>query len=170
MPESRDEPSGDETSRTLDRRRFPLGCTTFAAAPHQAWRSDVAFEHGADLTAPRAGIPNRPPGRDRRERARAHTRRTDEQPDRGSCGPVPDARVNCCRKGADGSADRRPGSARFLCWPAGASNREHVLLFLGQRLLALKWKNFKIHLDGLDRCVSDLLIWRNHVRRLHHRL
>ena len=31
MPESRDEPRGDETSRTLDRRRFLLGCTTLAA-------------------------------------------------------------------------------------------------------------------------------------------
>ena len=31
------------------------------------------------------------------------------------------------------------------------SNREHVLLFLGQKLMAVKWRNYKIHLDGLDR-------------------
>ncbi len=32
-----------------------------------------------------------------------------------------------------------------------ASDREHVLLFLGQRLMAVKWRNYKMHLDGLDR-------------------
>jgi arylsulfatase len=31
------------------------------------------------------------------------------------------------------------------------SNREHVLLFLGQKLMAVKWRNYKLHLDGLDR-------------------
>jgi arylsulfatase len=31
------------------------------------------------------------------------------------------------------------------------SNREHVLLFLGQKLMAVKWRNYKMHLDGLDR-------------------
>jgi len=31
------------------------------------------------------------------------------------------------------------------------SNREHVLLFLGQKLMAVKWRNYKIHMDGLDR-------------------
>ena len=31
------------------------------------------------------------------------------------------------------------------------SNRDHVLLFLGQKLMAIKWRNYKIHLDGLDR-------------------
>ena len=31
------------------------------------------------------------------------------------------------------------------------SNREHVLLFLGQKLMAVKWRNYKIHLNGLDR-------------------
>ena len=30
------------------------------------------------------------------------------------------------------------------------SNREHVLLFLGQKLMAVKWRNYKIHLNGLD--------------------
>ena len=30
------------------------------------------------------------------------------------------------------------------------SNREDVLLFLGQKLMAIKWRNYKIHLDGLE--------------------
>jgi len=41
MPESRDEPRGDETSRTLDRRRFLLGCTTLAAAAGMSGVSPV---------------------------------------------------------------------------------------------------------------------------------
>src|SRR5262249_51534422 len=32
-----------------------------------------------------------------------------------------------------------------------ASNRDHVLLFLGQKPIAVKWRNYKLHLDGLDR-------------------
>jgi arylsulfatase A-like enzyme len=39
------------------------------------------------------------------------------------------------------------------------SNREHVLLFLGQRLMAIKWRNFKIHLDGLDRVDGVIEDW-----------
>jgi arylsulfatase len=39
----------------------------------------------------------------------------------------------------------------FLTGRQETSNREHVLLFLGQRLMAIKWRNFKIHLEGLDR-------------------
>jgi hypothetical protein len=39
----------------------------------------------------------------------------------------------------------------FLTGRQETANREHVLLFLGQRLMAVKWKNFKIHIDGLDR-------------------
>jgi arylsulfatase len=31
------------------------------------------------------------------------------------------------------------------------SNREHVLLFLGQKLMAVKWRNYKMHLDGIER-------------------
>jgi hypothetical protein len=39
----------------------------------------------------------------------------------------------------------------FLTGRQETSKREHVLLFLGQRLMAIKWRNFKIHLEGLDR-------------------
>ncbi|HXC97636.1 MAG TPA: sulfatase-like hydrolase/transferase [Edaphobacter sp.] len=39
------------------------------------------------------------------------------------------------------------------------SNREHVLLFLGQKLMAIKWRNFKIHLDGLDRVDGVIENW-----------
>ena len=39
----------------------------------------------------------------------------------------------------------------FLSGRQERSNREHVLLFLGQRLMAIKWRNFKVHLEGLDR-------------------
>jgi arylsulfatase len=39
----------------------------------------------------------------------------------------------------------------FLTGRQETSSREHVLLFLGQRLMAIKWRNFKIHLDGLER-------------------
>jgi arylsulfatase A-like enzyme len=38
------------------------------------------------------------------------------------------------------------------------SNREHVLLFLGQKLMAIKWRN-KIHLDGLDRVDGVIEDW-----------
>jgi arylsulfatase A-like enzyme len=39
------------------------------------------------------------------------------------------------------------------------SSREHVLLFLGQKLMAVKWRNYKIHLDGLDRVDGTLEDW-----------
>jgi arylsulfatase len=39
----------------------------------------------------------------------------------------------------------------FFTGKRETSNREHVLLFLGQRLIAIKWRNYKIHLEGLDR-------------------
>jgi len=39
------------------------------------------------------------------------------------------------------------------------SNREHVLLFLGQRLMAIKWRNYKVHLDGLDRVDGVIEDW-----------
>ena len=39
------------------------------------------------------------------------------------------------------------------------SNRDHVLLFLGQKLMAVKWRNYKIHLDGLDRVDGVIEDW-----------
>ena len=39
------------------------------------------------------------------------------------------------------------------------SNREHVLLFLGQKLMAIKWRNYKVHLDGLDRVDGAFEDW-----------
>jgi arylsulfatase A-like enzyme len=39
------------------------------------------------------------------------------------------------------------------------SSREHVLLFLGQKLMAIKWRNYKIHLDGLDRVDGVIEDW-----------
>jgi arylsulfatase A-like enzyme len=39
------------------------------------------------------------------------------------------------------------------------SNREHVLLFLGQKLMAIKWRNYKIQLDGLDRVDGVIEDW-----------
>lgn len=39
------------------------------------------------------------------------------------------------------------------------SRREHVLLFLGQKLMAVKWRNYKIHLDGLDRVDGVIEDW-----------
>jgi len=39
------------------------------------------------------------------------------------------------------------------------SNREHVLLFLGKKLMAIKWRNYKIHLDGLDRVDGVVEDW-----------
>jgi len=39
------------------------------------------------------------------------------------------------------------------------SKREHVLLFLGQKLMAVKWRNYKIHLDGLDRVDGVIEDW-----------
>jgi arylsulfatase len=39
------------------------------------------------------------------------------------------------------------------------SNRETVLLFLGQKLMAIKWRNYKIHLDGLDRVDGVMEDW-----------
>ena len=40
-----------------------------------------------------------------------------------------------------------------------ASNREHVLLFLGQKLMAVKWRHYKIHLDGLERVDGVIEDW-----------
>jgi arylsulfatase A-like enzyme len=39
------------------------------------------------------------------------------------------------------------------------SRREHVLLFLGQKLMAVKWRNFKIHMEGLDRVDGAFEDW-----------
>jgi hypothetical protein len=39
------------------------------------------------------------------------------------------------------------------------SSREHVLLFLGQNLMAVKWRNYKVHLDGLDRVDGAFEDW-----------
>mgnify|MGYP003941946525 FL=1 len=39
------------------------------------------------------------------------------------------------------------------------SNREYVLLFLGHKLMAVKWRNYKIHLDGLDRVDGAFEDW-----------
>jgi hypothetical protein len=39
------------------------------------------------------------------------------------------------------------------------SNREHILLFLGQKLMAIKWRNYKIHLEGLDRMDGVIEDW-----------
>jgi hypothetical protein len=39
----------------------------------------------------------------------------------------------------------------FLMGRQGESSRDHVLLFLGQKLMAIKWRHYKIHIDGLDR-------------------
>jgi len=39
------------------------------------------------------------------------------------------------------------------------SNREHVLLFLGHKLMAVKWRNYKLHLDGLDRVDGVIEDW-----------
>jgi len=39
------------------------------------------------------------------------------------------------------------------------SNREYVLLFLGQKLMAVKWRNYKIHSDGLDRVDGVIEDW-----------
>ena len=39
------------------------------------------------------------------------------------------------------------------------SNRDHVLLFLGQKLMAVKWRNYKIHIDGLDRVDGVIEDW-----------
>jgi arylsulfatase len=38
------------------------------------------------------------------------------------------------------------------------SNREHVLLFI-DRLMAVKWRNYKVHIAGLDRADGDLETW-----------
>jgi hypothetical protein len=34
-----------------------------------------------------------------------------------------------------------------------------VLLFLGQKLMAVKWRNYKLHLDGLDRVDGAFEDW-----------
>jgi arylsulfatase A-like enzyme len=39
------------------------------------------------------------------------------------------------------------------------SDREHVLLFLGDKLMAAKWRNYKIHFDGLDRVDGVIEDW-----------
>ena len=47
----------------------------------------------------------------------------------------------------------------FLTGRQETSNRDCVLLFLGQRLMAIKWKNFKIHIGGLDRVDGAFEDW-----------
>ena len=47
----------------------------------------------------------------------------------------------------------------FFTGEREASNREHVLLFLGQRLMAVKWRHYKIHLDGLERVDGVIEDW-----------
>ena len=46
----------------------------------------------------------------------------------------------------------------FMGWQE-KSNREHVLLFLGQKLMAVKWRNYKIHMEGLDRVDGVIEDW-----------
>jgi arylsulfatase len=45
-------------------------------------------------------------------------------------------------------------TTRFLSGRRRDPNREHVLLFLGQKLMAVKWRNYKMHIDGLDRVMA----------------
>jgi hypothetical protein len=33
------------------------------------------------------------------------------------------------------------------------------MLFLGQKLMAIKWRNYKIHLEGLDRVDGEISDW-----------
>ena len=47
----------------------------------------------------------------------------------------------------------------FFTGEREASNREHVLLFLGQRLMTVKWRHHKIHLDGLERVDGVIEDW-----------
>ena len=47
----------------------------------------------------------------------------------------------------------------FLTGAQQKSNREHVLLFLGQKLMAMKWRNYKIHMEGLDRVDGAFEDW-----------
>lgn len=39
------------------------------------------------------------------------------------------------------------------------SNREHVLLFLGQKLMAVKWRSYKVHMEGIDRVDGAFEDW-----------
>jgi arylsulfatase len=39
------------------------------------------------------------------------------------------------------------------------SNRDYVLLFVGQKLMAVKWRNYKIHLEGLERVDGAFEDW-----------
>lgn len=39
------------------------------------------------------------------------------------------------------------------------SSREHVLLFVGSKLMAVKWRNYKIHMAGLDRADGVVEDW-----------
>jgi arylsulfatase len=39
------------------------------------------------------------------------------------------------------------------------SKREYVLLFLGQKLMAVKWRNYKMHIEGLDRVDGAFEDW-----------
>ena len=45
------------------------------------------------------------------------------------------------------SGERDATSKDFFIGRQVKSNREYVLLFLGQRLMSVKWRNFKIHLE-----------------------
>jgi arylsulfatase A-like enzyme len=47
----------------------------------------------------------------------------------------------------------------FLMGRQERSNRDYVLLFLGQKLMAIKWRNYKIHLEGLDRVDGEIRDW-----------
>lgn len=47
----------------------------------------------------------------------------------------------------------------FLTGRQETSSREHVLLFLGQKLMAVKWRTYKVHLDGLDQVDGAMEDW-----------
>ncbi|MDD2056766.1 arylsulfatase [Pseudomonas sp. GD03860] len=47
----------------------------------------------------------------------------------------------------------------FLTAKQEKSNRESVLVFVGDRLMAVKWRNYKIHMAGLDRVDGVVEEW-----------
>jgi len=47
----------------------------------------------------------------------------------------------------------------FFAGQKERSNREHVLLFLGQRLMAVKWRHYKVHFAGLERVDGAFEDW-----------
>jgi arylsulfatase A-like enzyme len=68
------------------------------------------------------------------------------------------ARIGGCKVPTDRPIDG-VDQLNFFMGLQEKSNREHVLLFLGQKLMAIKWRNYKIHLDGLDRVDGVVEDW-----------